>query len=86
MTAFTVGIFGLLIHGVKNLLFLLPTLWFSMAYESGSILGQLIAFIGLPFAFLGSIVSSLIGHSGDMGMRVLQDSSLPLLFPDDWLN
>lgn len=72
LAGITFGIFGLLAHWIKNILFVIPTIIFSKIYEKGGFIGKIVSILGLPFSLVGNIVSLLIGHGGDFQLRAYE--------------
>lgn len=68
----TFHLFGLLVHWLKNIIFILPVVLFSKLYEKYGIVGKMISIIGLPFSVVGSVIVSLISHGGDFPLRAYE--------------
>lgn len=63
--ALTFGLPHLILHLIRNIIFFIPTLFFSILYETGYPILKMLAFLGLPFSVLGSVTGTLIGFGGE---------------------
>ncbi|MBK9272753.1 MAG: hypothetical protein IPM48_14285 [Saprospiraceae bacterium] len=68
LTLITFGIYGKIIHWIKDKLIFI-VIEFSKLYETNNLALQILSIFGLPFAALGSIIVSLVGYHGDFPRR-----------------